>query len=226
MKKLYHILFFLLPFSLFSQQNVLDEAKHYIDNDQFKKAEELLKNALTQKQDNLLLIEKLGDVYGHQKNWDKAIEYYKKLVDKKPKVANYQYKYGGVLGMKAKSVSKFKALPFVKNAKEALTKAADLDKNHVASRWALVKMYMRIPIIIGGSTKKAKRYAEELQHIQHIEGYLAKLYIYNYKKDTKEVKKYCDLLTQNKKDLPKNYATKDKLELTINEIRNNYPSLN
>src|SRR5690606_41495457 len=56
---------------------------------------ELLKN------ENEKLIELLGDVYGHQRKWTEAKNEYKKLVEKDPENAEYQYKYGGVLGMMA-----------------------------------------------------------------------------------------------------------------------------
>jgi hypothetical protein len=44
----------------------------------------------------------------------------------KPLEANYQYKYGGVLGMKAKESNKFKALGMISEIKESFEKAISL----------------------------------------------------------------------------------------------------
>ena len=65
----------------------------------------------------------MGDIAGHQKSWDKAIGYYQKLKQLKPSEANYYYKYGGVLGMKAKDSNKFKALGMIGEVKESLRKS-------------------------------------------------------------------------------------------------------
>ena len=51
---------------------------------------------------HLKSLEYLGDIEGANKSWDKAMTYYDKLRKLKPSEANYHYKYGGCLGMKAK----------------------------------------------------------------------------------------------------------------------------
>jgi hypothetical protein len=66
---------------------------------------------------NLKTIEYLGDIAGH-KSWDKAIGYYKTS----PSEADYHFKYGGVLGMKAKDSNKFKALGMIDEVKSSFEK--------------------------------------------------------------------------------------------------------
>lgn len=129
---------------------------------------------------DLIGIETLGDTYGHQKKWDNAIEQYEKLVSTKDDNANYHYKYGGALGMKALEVNKFMALGIIGNVKKALLRAAELDSEHIEVRWALVELYMQLPGIIGGSKKNSLKYAEELEQLSKVDGYLAKGYIYEY----------------------------------------------
>ncbi|MDO5978037.1 tetratricopeptide repeat protein [Flavivirga spongiicola] len=184
---------FLLPFLFsimaFSQSN-LDDIETLFQKKQFNKAEQLVSDYLKTHPNNLQAIELLGDAYGHQKKWDGAILQYEKLVNNKEHHANYHYKYGGALGMKALSVSKLKALGIIGDVKEAFLKAAELDKNHIGTRWALVELYMQLPGIIGGSKSKSLRYAEELEVLSKVDGYLAKGYVYEYDDEPELAEKY------------------------------------
>ena len=82
--------------------------------------------------------------------------YYGKLIKLKPGEADYHYKYGGCLGMKAKESNKFKALGMIDEVEESFLTAAKLDGKHIETRWALVMLYIELPGIIGGSEKKHK----------------------------------------------------------------------
>lgn len=176
MKKL--VLFLLFPFLAIGQSD-LDVIESLFETNQFEKAEVIVLNYLKTDPNNLKAIELLGDAYGYQKEWDNAISEYEKLVDLSPKTANYHYKYGGVSGMKALE-NKFKAIGFIGDVKEAFLKAAELDPNHIETRWALVELYMQLPGIFGGSNNKALHFAQELENLSKVDGYLAKGYIYEY----------------------------------------------
>lgn len=127
---------------------------------------------------HLEAIEQLGDAYGRISEWDRASKCYEKLIRVKPDEANYHYKYGGVLGKMAKESSKFKALGLINQTKKSFTTAAKLDPYHWAVRWAQVQLYVQLPGFLGGSYDKAIAYAEELQSISRLDGYFAKVYIY------------------------------------------------
>lgn len=176
------LIFFLLitPAIGIGQSTSLDNAKQLLEERRYKTAEETLETYLTETPNDITGIELLGDAYGQQEKWDEAIDEYEKLVDLKPNVANYHYKYGGALGMKALSVSKIRAVAFIGDIKEAFLKAAELDPKHINTRWALVELYMQLPGIIGGSKSKSLKYAEELEALSKVDGYLAKGYIYEY----------------------------------------------
>lgn len=176
MKRL--LLFLLCPVMCFSQQP-LDEVDALFSEKQYTKAETIVQTFLENHPENLKALELLGDAYGYQKKWEDAINTYKKLVEKKPNNANYHYKYGGVLGMKALQ-NKLKAVGFIGDIKSSFIKAAELDKNHIEARWALVELYMQLPGIFGGSKSKSLKYAEELEGLSKVDGYLAKGYIYEY----------------------------------------------
>lgn len=183
------LLFFLYPLLTFGQ-NQLDEIPILFKQKKFALAEKIAKNYLLANPDDINAIEFLGDAYGYQENWDDAIIYYSKLVSKKPNHANYHYKYGGALGMKALSINKFKALSIIGNVKDAFLKAAELDSNHINTRWALVELYMQLPGIIGGSKSKSLMYANELENLSPVDGYLAKGYIYEYDNDPDLAERY------------------------------------
>ncbi len=172
------LFFFIFPCILLGQSTLVD-AEKLLDKKQYSKAETLLVPYLKDHPTDKKGIELLGDVYGKQKKWDDAITQYKKLVDVDSKNANYYYKYGGVLGMKALEVNKFKAMGMIGDIQSAFHKAADLDPKHIGARWALVKLYMELPGIMGGSKSKALKYADELEKLSKVDGYLAKGFIYN-----------------------------------------------
>jgi len=187
MKKFLFLL--LIPTFIFSQA-IVDDADLLFQQKQFIKAEKMINGYVTENPNDLVGIELLGDAYGHQKKWDGAINQYKKLVDASYDNANYQYKYGGALGMKALEVNKFKALGLINDVKEAFLKAAEIDPNHIDVRWAMVELYMQLPGIIGGSKKKSLKYANELENLSKVDGYLAKGYIYEYDKELKLAESY------------------------------------
>ena len=184
--------FFFITVIAFGQSD-FEKTEKFLANKDFAKAQNLMVSHVYNNPNDLKGIELLGDAYGHQQKWDEAIQNYKKLVDLRPKTANYHYKYGGALGMKALSISKIKAVGIIGDVKQAFITAADLDPSHIETRWALVELYMQLPGIIGGSMSKSLKYADELQNLSKVDGYLAKGYIYEYDKEPALAEKYYKL---------------------------------
>ena len=91
--------------------------------------------------------------------------------------------------MKAKESNKFVALSMIGDVKSAFEKAISLNPKHIEARWALIELYLQLPGIVGGSERKANRYAEELYKISPVDGYLARgkiaEYFYRYKEAEK-----------------------------------------
>lgn len=183
------VLCFLICLTAFSQSN-LEKAKQLLADKSFYKAEQFLEAQVKLQPNNLEFIELLGDTYGHQKKWDEAISNYKTLKVKKPLVANYHYKFGGAMGMKALLVNKFAALGLIGDIKDAFLTAAKLDPKHIDTRWALVELYMQLPGIVGGSKSKSFKYANQLEALNKVEGYLAKGYLYEYDNKPELAEKY------------------------------------
>lgn len=183
------LILFIIPLLCFGQSTYV-EAEQFLEKKEYIKVENLLTPFLKTTPNDIKAIELLGDAYGYQKKWDEAIKQYKKLVEAKPNVANYHYKYGGALGMKALTISKIRALGIIGDIKSSFLKAAELDSNHIETRWALVELYMQLPGIIGGSKNKSLKYANELENLSKVDGYLAKGYIYEYDDEPELAEKY------------------------------------
>lgn len=177
--KFLSFLILFISLNSFAESN-FEKAEKLFQQEKWDQAKVLFEECLKQNPKDYKSIEYLGDIAGHQKRWEDAIGYYKTLKIQFPKTANYWYKFGGALGLKAKSVSKFKALGMIDEVENAFLTAAKLDVKHVESRWALVMLYIELPGIVGGSEKKANKYADELMQISKVDGYLSKGYIDEY----------------------------------------------
>ncbi len=162
-----------------SQTN-FDRAEKFFQQNNFASAKPLFEDFLKENPNHLKSLEYLGDMYGAEKNWDKSKYYYEKLKTLKPSEANYFFKYGGVLGMKAKNANKFAALGMIPEVKSAFEKAIILNPKHLQARWALVELYIQLPGIVGGSERKARKYSDELLAISPVDGYLSKGRIEEY----------------------------------------------
>ncbi|MFV8341173.1 tetratricopeptide repeat protein [Flavobacterium sp. XS2P39] len=178
MKKIVY-LFLLLPLMTWSQSN-FDKAEKFFKEEKYDQAQPIFESILKANPSDLKTIEYLGDIAGRSKSWDKAIGYYKKLKQSKPSEANYHYKYGGALGMKATQVNKFKALGMIDEVKGSFEKAIVFNPKHIEARWALIELYIQLPGIVGGSESKAIKYSNELLRLSPIDGYLSRGHIDEY----------------------------------------------
>ena len=191
-----HTLFFwmlvltlLFPFEIVAQNNY-QKAEKYFEQENFNKAKPIFEKYLKQNPTDKKTREYLGDIAAYGKNWDTAVSYYESLVKEEGNSANYHFKYGGALGMKALSVSRLRAVTYIGNIKHHLERAATLDPHHIEARWALVEFYIQVPGIIGGSEKKAIAYADELGAISKVDEYLAKGYIAEYSDRPKDAERF------------------------------------
>lgn len=147
---------------------------------QIAQAKSLIESVIKENPNHLKTLEYLGDIEGSAQHWDEALFYYEKLKKSKPSESNYYYKFGGVLGMKAKESNKFQALGMIGEIKYSFEKAIQLNPKHIEARWALIELYLQLPGIIGGSEAKANRYANELSKLSVVDGYLSKGHIAEY----------------------------------------------
>ena len=176
-----HIIFLIvfLPIIMCAQSN-FEKAEKLFQDEKYEQARIVFESLYSYNPTDLKTIEYLGDIAGQTKNWDKAIVYYKKLKELKPSEANYHYKYGGALGMKAKESNKFKALGMIDEVKTSFEKAISLKAKHIEARWALIELYIQLPGIVGGSESKAIKYSNELLQISTVDGCLSRGHIDEY----------------------------------------------
>lgn len=177
--KLFSFLIFLISIPSMANSD-FEKAEQLFHKGKFPEAKILFENQLKSNPNHTKTLEYLGDIAGKEKNWDEAIIYYKKIKIQYPKNADYHYKFGGAMGMKAKESNKFKALGMIDEIEKSFLTAAKLDEKHIDSRWALVMLYIELPGIVGGSETKAQKYANELMNLSKVDGYLAKGFIDEY----------------------------------------------
>ena len=163
----------LFPLLIWSQSDY-GKAEKLFEAGKYDQARPIFESFLKENPSHLKTLEYLGDIAGHAKSWDKAIVYYRKLKQLKPSEANYYYKYGGVLGMKAKESNKFAALGMIGEVKASFEKAIELNPKHIEARWALVMIYIQLPGFVGGSESKAIKYSNELLKLSPVDGYLSR----------------------------------------------------
>ena len=189
MKKLL-LLFLLAPILIWSQTN-FEKAEKLFHAKKYEEAQVIFEGVLKTKPSDLKTLEYLGDIAAHQKAWVKGAEYYKKLKELKPTEADYFYKYGGCLAMRAMEVNKLKAFAMVDDMKQAFERTIILNPKHIPARWALIEIYLQLPGIFGGSESKAIGYSNELMQISPVDGYMSKGRIDEYfKRYTSAEKNY------------------------------------
>ncbi len=172
MKKILILLLF-VPICIWSQSN-FEKAEKLFHAKKYKDAEAAFEINLKYYQNDIKTLERLGEINSEEKQWEKAAVYFKKLTQVKPNEADYFYKYGGCLGMRAMEVNKFKAFGLVGDMKSAFEKTIVLNPNHIQARWALIELYLQLPGIAGGSELKALKYSNELAKLSPVDGYLSK----------------------------------------------------
>jgi|TARA_R110002124_G_scaffold99961_7_gene246329 tetratricopeptide (TPR) repeat protein len=183
------IIFLLLPVLVMSQSN-FERGQRLFEEGKTDQAEIVFKSILKSEPSNLKVVEYLGDIAGINKSWDEALSYYEKLKIARPTEADYFYKYGGALGMKALEVNKFKALGMIDDVKGSFEKAIKLDPKHLEARWALIELYLKLPGIVGGSESKAIRYSAELMRLSPVDGNLSRGHIEEYFKRYSKAEQY------------------------------------
>ena len=172
MKKLL-LLFLFVPIVIWSQTNFEKGEKLY-QSKKYDEAKIIFEGILKTKPSDIKTLEYLGEIEAHQKAWERSAVYFKKLKELKPNTADYFYKYGGSLAMRAMEVNRLKALGMVDDMKEAFEKAIVLDPKHIPARWALIEIYLQLPGIFGGSESKAISYSNQLAQLSPVDGYLSR----------------------------------------------------
>lgn len=177
-------LLFLAVFSA-EANTIKEKATILCQKNLFGEAKSFIQNFFSGHSSDLEAIELAGDIAIAQKNWDEAIKNYEKLIRLNPDNADYQYKYGGSLGMKALNVSKWESLSYLGDMRKAFEKSIQLDSHHLGAYWALISFHCEVPGILGGNKKKAYKLAQELMQMSTLDGLLAHAFLAQHEGKTK-----------------------------------------
>ncbi|PKP25644.1 MAG: hypothetical protein CVU03_07245 [Bacteroidetes bacterium HGW-Bacteroidetes-2] len=173
-----------------SGQSSFEKGEKFYNQEKFSQAKPLLESFFKQNPTHSKTKEYLGDIAAYYKDWDAAMTYYKDLVEENPNNADFNFKYGGSLGMKAKSINKMRAITYISDIKTYLGRATELNPRHIEAHWAMVELYMQLPAIFGGSEKMSLKCANQLLKISPVDGHLALGYIAEYNNNPNEAEKH------------------------------------
>ena len=190
MKIIIVLIAFLFSADHLEAQNSLKQAKELYETEQYEAAKELLEPLRAEQENDTAVQSLLGSVYAKLELWEQAAEQVEELVDKYPENAEYQFRYGGALGLEAKNSNRITALMMLDDVKYHLKKATQLDENHIKSRWALVQLYVELPTVIGGTKSNAMKYADQLENISPVDAALAKGFIEQSEENYQKAEKY------------------------------------
>ena len=179
-------LWLLLPIALMGQIDT-DGVAEMLRAGDYDAAEEVLLNRIENDKAPDLR-SKLGEVYGYQGQWDKAIAVYRELTLSYPDDGDYFFRYGGVMAKKAQNSNIFIGLSLLGKIKSSFRRTIRLDPGHLGAHWALIDLYVSLPLIVGGSMSQAYHYAADLKKISKLDGYLAMGYVYEYDDKAGEAK--------------------------------------
>ncbi len=218
-KHLFFSFLFLIP-SLFYSQEYFEKGQQCFDQYQLACAKINFQKYLEQKPNDLNALRYIGDIAVDEKDWEKAISCYKTILDADPNNGDYHFKYGGAIGLKALNIGKINAYFLIDDIRDSFLEAARLDPNHLEARWGLVEFYVHLPAIIGGGTKKALRYGQELYALSTVDGLMSQGYIALKDGDEQKAKK---LYTQSIiEGLKLHEYTQDPLSGELRVIKSHY----
>ncbi|NMP17474.1 tetratricopeptide repeat protein [Thalassotalea sp. Y01] len=138
------------------------------------------KTLLLQQPDSLDKLFYLGQIAYFEKDLDKAEQYFQQVVDNDSANAEQHYWLAKVSLSQAANASIFSAPGYARTAKQHFEKSLHVNPKHQGSLKGLIRFYLHVPGIAGGSVDKAEHYARRLQSVDQIEGTMALLNIYEH----------------------------------------------
>ncbi|WP_438481603.1 tetratricopeptide repeat protein [Oleiharenicola lentus] len=115
-------------------------------------------------------LNKLSLESGQQKKTKEAIDYAEKATKADPTKPEYFSQLGIALANRMNEVNFMQMAALSGKMKKAFEKSIELDPKHVPGLIGLARFYVNAPEIAGGSTAKAKTYAERIKAIDPLLG--------------------------------------------------------
>ena len=170
-KRLVLILFILKSFESFTQ-DITPISSYSFDSDIFyqNQIENLIK--IYEQTKAVKTLDSLASLSFIYKDWETSIDYAKKAIEVNPTAERY-FILGGASGFRALEVPILSSLKYVNIMKPAFEQAVLLEPMNVKYLRAQVDVLLSLPIILGGSTYKAKQHIKKIKSLNPVEGFLA-----------------------------------------------------
>jgi tetratricopeptide (TPR) repeat protein len=137
---------------------------------------------------------------------EKAIELFTKVIAAQPKNAEAHYRRGMAYGDLAQRSNILKQASLATKTKADFERAAELDPNHLETRFMLINFYLLAPGFMGGGEDKAVAQAAEIKKRDALDGHRAYARVYSHqKKNDLARKEYVDAVRENPKSARAHY---------------------
>jgi tetratricopeptide (TPR) repeat protein len=120
----------------------------------------------------------VGQVYRHEGNADRAVEWLERAVRIEPGSAEYHLHLAGALGDKAQRSNVARQAIYARRIRSHLEEALRLDPQNLEARFGMVQFYAVAPGMVGGNKQRARQEAEQLRRHSPYRGALAMGFIY------------------------------------------------
>jgi len=170
----------------------IQQANAAIQQEQFDKAEDLLKSLPSSEQKVFLL----GKLELERGELDEAEAYFEKAIKLNKEQANHHYFLGITSMQLATSASIFSAPGYASTAKESLQQAIELQPSHVKAMVSLSQFYIFAPSIVGGDVEKAEELVKQIAKYDEMESLLIERLIYRQQENEEGAIKIAEQLNE------------------------------
>ena len=177
---------FLSLFIVFYQISVFAGSKEDLEKgielfnvEKYAEAKEIFTNIVDKDSKNPEAWYYLGRLCFVDKEYDKAIKWFKKAVKLNKDSSEYHFWLGNAYGERIQRVGKIKQAFMATKWKKAWLKAVELDADNIDARFSLMQYYLNAPAIAGGSKEKAHEQSKEIKKRDPKMGHEAYINVYN-----------------------------------------------
>lgn len=148
----------------------IEEGRKFFDDKKWEEARAEFQTVADAEPDNPLGHFWLGRVSFELDEHDLSIGFFKKAVELEETNGEYWHWTGRANGVKARTVSTMRQLPYAFKIKKGFVKAVELDPENMDARRDLIQFYIEAPRLVGGSTEKAREVLKPIAELDPIEG--------------------------------------------------------
>ena len=214
--KIFVVLIFSMNVSAASS-NALKKATGLFNEKKNDEAKKIFTNIVDEDSRNSDACFYLGRIYLTNGDYDESIEWLNKAVNLNPGASAYHQWLGNAYMEKGKNTGKIKMISLSKKMKREWERAIELDADNIETRLNLLKYYIHVPFIFGGSQKKAYEQAVEIEKRNAIKGHEAYIEINTAEKEYELAEKeYIALIELD----PENFDFRQKFVLFLINIKN------